>query len=787
MASPDVAGNLDVTKVERVTAPRLPAGAPLVMGDFDQETGLFKVDVFAPGDRAYAEALAAYRVALKTGVVDADSAVATSGEAAKAHIMTSVSLARHAFFRLTVGDWKVLLGEKAELGAPETELPSLVGQMLSGVPVVCNGGGRPRARILASAKVVAVADGVARIHGEGVDFDITEEDARAHLAAVVHPLDASAASADLLKLLKQLPCSGDPSLGPNQVCAAELREVAAAAGAVEYLFKRIAACDLSSAEFAFAASMFLEGLSARLEGKVVGTSFSCVPAALGRELKARAAAGEFVQLEGAKQVAPTRLSPKSPECAKKRPLSNALRSRAVSEAEWQSFLTESLEVTCTSERMMASEGKTYERKMGALERFLGNQCHASADTLRAGDAGMDGEALRDLLLTMHDAVVNGSPSKATSAVGGGPGGGASETEKMAALMGMRGTKLVGKARETQDAIRRAATNLAIDPSALKRLETMQRLSIDQAFTSLNLLKEQETNADVLLLLSVDSEVISETCAGTLGASYISMIERVRDALDARITHTLFPDKQERNALSAAQKKAMRKARCGELSNLRWLQLIGHASDSGTIDDPLGGFASRKEPMADLIAAINQLKAILTLVSPSQTGEAIVFFAMLERVFKEFRERGASWRILSGFFASVLLEMEEPARLFQVGSGGGKLLLKLSSDILKREGAVCAALERALGDEREAKKGKGVPLPTPPSDKIQAPTGGGDSQTYSREVWQGLCDRVDSEIGKHNGVNPCRLFFINGVCKRGASCKLHHEPASKAGTIVPKKK
>ena len=123
-------------------------------------------------------------------------------------------------------------------------------------------------------------------------------------------------------------------------------------------------------------------------------------------------------------------------------------------------------------------------------------------------------------------------------------------------------------------------------------------------------------------------------------------------------------------------------------------------------------------------------------------------------------------------------------------GGGKLLLKLDPSVLKREGAACAALERALGDEREAKKGKGAPLPSPVSNKIQqvtpaAPTDGDSAPRYSREVWKALCERVDEEIGKRGDQKPCMVFFINGKCPRGGSCKLHHEPASKAGTIVPK--
>jgi hypothetical protein len=585
-------------------------------------------------------------------------------------------------------------------------------------------------------------------------------------------IDISSAGSELVSLLKALPLSS--SLGAGRMSATEFREVLCTAPISKHVLSMMMEAELESSAFEIGAKFALAEIEASLAGKVMGTSWPRTPAELGAAFKEKSTAGTFSQLEKAVPIVRTSLPPKSDEIEASYPLSMAMRSLCVSEAEFANFLTNSVELT-TAEGRKNFVSQTEVRRLGALERFL-NKMNVTGAQIKMNKGGVNGETLIEMIFNFEEAAQGGTQGTDKSHMPQGLGGAGTSEENtlvsgLGVLLGLDNKKDTHE-KLAAGAVREAARKLQADPAALARLRAMQSLCAARDWAGAEAMRKAETDENMLMLIGSDIDDIESVLAGVLGDGSIGMLAYVRDGVQERVRATLFPKKPKR---SKRQTTAIARACGGRLSKLRILELID-MPDKGTPDKPLAGFAALGDTAMDCFReALQMLQQIVTLMSPSQTFESMQYFRQLTGLFKSWLQRGASWTALSDFYRDLVDEMERPASEFARGAGGGGVLLNLDCALLDRNTEIYTTVEEAISDGRRERGGK---QPRQPGLVDVA-----DPTQMAPAVWKAQSEKLCKEVAAVDGKKPCRNFFIHGNCQKGNACGFHHKGT--AGAYKPK--
>jgi hypothetical protein len=766
-----IAGNRSTVTDPRVLSPSLSVGQECVMESLQGEYYFF--DVFDAAHGAHAEALSVYRKALAAGEVDPSSPIAVAAAAAEDFITEKCKLKRSSLWGfLKGGAWRVFIGEVVEEEEPPVPVVH-VGKKLADVPVIVVVAGAPCMRSVRAAAVVRESSSTLGILDEetGEEHEVPIDVASRFFVVPVEIINIASADKPLADALKRLPVSSDNKLfAANEMCLHEFRAVVAAASIPASIAAQVASVEPSSPVFKLISDLAIAELSARLSSSPT-TTLPLIPSALGRALSAKTSAPIDVSGEAEKPV-PSK--PSSEPTADKHPLATAMCALAVNKTVCDKFLHESVNISePDNARHAYVRGSDY-RVRGAIERVLKSRGITAADISgsKCSDADEILEKLEDFVqMPKINSGASANNNSGVEQLGDGAGGGASLVD---AIAGLSKSSSLGANDDPHaaSALRTAARGVASDSEALARLRAMQGLAASRDFVNLEILKNQEKNPHVLLLLSSEIEKVNAALSGVLGDSALTMVLDVRNGLLNRLVWELFPDEPKR---PAAQLAAISHARVGRLSRVILPALLDLSDSKCSITKPLVGFASMSDPGEKLQAALSMLQQIIALVSPSQTSESMRFFRSLGEFLREQRERGCTWEMLSVYYGKIIAQVETPAEAFSRGSGGGLVLVNLNLQLLATNTKACYRLEQALADHGRK------PAVTTPRGTLPQPV----SVKIPKEKWDQICVKVDTAIGEKGGKKPCYVFFILGSCARGDKCGRHHDPAAKAGSFAPK--
>ena len=765
-------GNMtDITKA-RIMAPAFTFGQKIVLIEMEEDE--LVIHVFEPEDEKYARALAELtKYEQEHGESpDRESRIALEGAEAK-KFGEQVLCKRHNLFQCCK-EWKSFLGEVDAPPPPPPPPPppnTLVGKIVENLPCIEIIDDEPETYVVVrgcieseTATHVIVVDGA---HAR--KFKVKRSLAESHIAAERVPIDASGLRPELLRIAKAMPHSMHVAFSASELCAVELLELARVAAGTAHIRELLVASAVDSKEFAIGARLFLAELNTRLEQKVLGSSWPSNPTALGKALAERAAAGEFAQIQGVRQLAPTALPAKSKEAAVAKPLSHALRSACISASEWSAFLKESVAYSESDATRRATViGGGDKRMTAVLEQFL-KWRGASVASLSLVERGRDAEDLLDVLRELEHSST-GQPAANSASPAGGAATMGDQIGALAATLSSRKDSTDSESR-VKGAIRDAARRVAVDDAALARLRNMQEFTVAKNYPAIELLKSQETNPDVLLLLSSEVDHVASTLAGVLGDGYINVVSTARDGLDDRLCATLWPAKPKR---SPKQRAAIGRVRVGRLSRVDLTELLD-LNMNGANKGSIAVFGKMKDGAAQFNIAISLLQQIVSTVSPAQTNESMSFFRQLQELVAKYLARGATWEMLSEFYEDVLEDVEKPAVSFSRGAGGGSVLLTLDLAFLKVGTERRTLLEEQLSDSRRGgNQTAAKPKLTTSGGTSRA---GGSSMTDAE--WKAAVEKLRAAVPKKSLVQggpevlPCPFHFIKGTCSRGDKCKCHH--------------
>ena len=788
-------GNVARVTNRRGTAPSLSGDEWALLTGIDNSLGSlkYKIAFFEASDEAYARTLSQFIISSAPGApIDPSSPNDSEIEAARAMIAKEVSgVSKSSITTFCKGDeWRKLLQEAPSGGGstpPDVPPPAVqVGSKLANIPVAVQGASGPIAKIVKQATVIAPpdSDGEVLIADEGgEEYLVSGVTVDGYCVPDTLPLPLPGLSAEIIKILKCMPLSSSVGLAPDAVDAYEFMHMARTCGCSQSVGEQLEVFTPQTPQFETVALLLMLELQSKLKGKVLGTTWPTTPAELGTALKERARSGTFVQLDHAITVEESpRLQVTAAEKAD-HPLSAALKSRASSTSEWESFLKESVELSEPAEARRRLVRASTLRMTGALERLLASLVKdgtVTPEALSAGRVALSGDDLVAKLLDWDARRGEASAAGASSVtVGGGPSPAISIN--MPLPPDTQGTE---EDRVARGALRDAGKRLLADPAAWERLQQMQLLATAKDFVALELLKSKESNHDVKLLLSSDVADVPAALAGVITDGYINVIRAVRMGLDARLLFALFPDKATH---PERVKLAVRYVRVGRLSKCRLLHLLDK-EDGGTKDKPLMQL-DRMHNSSDLAFkdALSLVRDIITMVSPAQTTEAMHFFRTMLHLCGEYREDGATWGMLGTYLKEVIAVVESPAVDFSNGLGGGSVLFKLDSQVFDRRAEARYTLDKVLRAHKDAALAAGSArqpvkpttqrspsTPTGPLSQVSPPPPPGQ---LTPDEWKVRCDKLAAGCPDADGKKPCRSWFIKGTCPRGDKCFAHHKGAA----------
>lgn len=312
----------------------------------------------------------------------------------------------------------------------------------------------------------------------------------------------------------------------------------------------------------------------------------------------------------------------------------------------------------------------------------------------------------------------------------------------------------------------------------------------------------------------------------LDHALVRKIRDVRGALDKRVETACFGKTAE---VAETQRVAVRRARVGNYSGLRWFHLI-KKTDNGTNADPLKGLkafpaAARVGLMQSSLA---QLLVIVPIATPVCAATASPFMQQLFKYECEALEAGVSVDTLSAFHALIMRKVTRSTKEYFTGYGGGDGLPKFDTawitasseerDEVEREWQQQRA-KQVYKQEHGSDKGKGKGKDKPPNPGKTGNKGNkngkrksGDAEEEEEEevkatsadlrlkltqvqrsssipagpeVPKPLLEdgKLDKDamrvweqaagIEKQGTKWPCWDFFHPQGCKRGAKCRFHH--------------
>ena len=201
------------------------------------------------------------------------------------------------------------------------------------------GASGPIAKIVKQAIVAAPPDSEGEVlvtDEDGEEYLVDGSTIARYVVPDAVPVSLSGVSADIIKIIKQLPLSSSSALGETEVDANEFIKVAEACGCSEVMKLQLGILVPRTESFDAVALIIMLELQEKLKGKVLGSTWPTEPSELGAALKERARSGTFVQLDKAETADESpRLHVPDTEKAD-HPHGAALKSRSASSADWDS-------------------------------------------------------------------------------------------------------------------------------------------------------------------------------------------------------------------------------------------------------------------------------------------------------------------------------------------------------------------------------------------------------------------------------------------------------------------
>ena len=466
------------------------------------------------------------------------------------------------------------------------------------------------------------------------------------------------------------------------------------------------------------------------------------------------------------------------------PLAKLLYVVSSSPAAFKTFLGESIDVSCDSDRIAGLARKTEGRSALALERFLCGVTDASQLSTRLNaHSALDSEGLLGLILDL-DAE---SKRAARGATPGAPAC-APAPKNIEILLGNVDTSGTQEEKLERGAFRDAARAVCGDEAHLKHLRNMQDLVRKGQLSELLLecTKEEDTSMQLLFLSGVKDPYAA--LQGVLPDKEIALVCDVRAGLDSRLLAALFPDKQ---LFSDRQTKALQSVRVGRLLEVPLLCMLD-IGEGGSAEDPLGCLASlgaeAETRFAQAMSLMGEAVA-LSLSNPNEVVSCMLWFRHFSELVVKYRGRGASWKMLSKLYHSVIRTVQKPAVAFSRGGmgdvGGASLppLLDLRLVLFASNSEPCVKIEQEMVDTWMASR---APLRTLQPD-LDRSKGAGKTAWLSPAKWSAACAALQEGVPPAQSqtgdeLEPCRKFFIMGKCERGDDCPFHHE--GEAGVYAP---
>ena len=616
-------------------------------------------------------------------------------------------------------NWRDLYKDsEARTTEEDTTPPEYVGEVLDQIAVIS--GGEPI--IITNVIVTKLnADGSYTVrtqpdNGQGVEYEAKKEAIAAVVTTRSRPapdaIDASSLSAEVLLILKRLSLS-NACKQSNHISKSDARAVVSGAG-------MDASRDPEDTESDYVAHL-LRSLKRAFAHAAAGSAdfsdkdviWSTNPTRLGSELRSAIGDPKPIDVGGAGGGSSAFSHPKAGDSGSKFPLSEAFQKLAVDQPEFQKFLQASVNTTVPNEAKRAETKDSLVRSRAALERTLVQ--HGStlaAICMLAPPASMSSDELM-----VHLDSLEASPVQQ-------PGGWDASKYQPAPGARPHGPKGDGLDVDIKLSVITAAAAVINNKASFARLTTyIAAVDNGNAYEAQKLLND-ETDADVLRLLGSHVESIQTVLEGTVAPEVTRSVMRVRKALDKRIERFVLGKEKEATALESAQ---IRRAHRGQVRKLNLLELVDVSNSGFSQEKPLHGFAGRgARAETDFMLACNRWSSIIQCAQPHAASDALDFFRAMTSRVAECLSRGASWQVLSTWFASVTKRMTEDAAQFAAGAHDVKLMaLNLDTEIIESHTTPHARkLEQDIADARfEAySSSKKRALPDPGSHT------GGDKRT-----------------------------------------------------------
>jgi len=334
----------------------------------------------------------------------------------------------------------------------------------------------------------------------------------------------------------------------------------------------------------------------------------------------------------------------------------AMARLAAGEGEWKRFLARSVELTTKAQSRDFTLGST-NAMSGALNRWLNKRGGSVAIGSIAAAGSLDYNGLMGAMAELEqqegmevDESTNGGISSFNTAA---------EPKIWSELATPASVTDQNERRQQQ--VLRSDYEKMHSKEGLEQLAKLEKMheqkDIKGLVSELNGMK----NVHLERLINAPGDV-DKALQGACNQSRVNTIINVRNALDRRVEKYIWGDKEPP---SDSAQKVVQKIRTGQLSHIRWFNVIGK-DDNGTNDDPLKQLSKESEPGSLLSAAVNKVSGIAQVASPQQAAEISLFFMRLEEKLRGYRAEGAEWSAISKYLSAVLRRCSKNVRSYSFG-------------------------------------------------------------------------------------------------------------------------